>query len=214
MDFSGDPLVDVIDHPLIRHKLALLRDRATDPAHFRILMRDVGRLLAADVARHLPQISASVETPLERLDIRVLDERRIVLVAILRAGIGLLDGLLDLLPEARVGHIGMLRDPESLHAREYYLNLPDELEHRDVVLIDPMLATGHTATAALTRIREHRPRSLCFVSLLAAPEGIAELRAEHPKVRILTTSIDRQLDAKGYIRPGLGDAGDRLFGTG
>lgn len=207
------PGLSVVDHPLVQHKLSLMRDRATPTAEFRRLLREISLLLAYEATRDLPLEPAEVDTPLERGSFPRLSGKKLCLVSILRAGNGILDGMLDLLPSARVGHIGIYREPRTLQAVEYYLKLPDDLAERDVILIDPMLATGNSAVAAISRLVELRARSIKFVCLVAAPEGIGRVLDIFPAVTILAAALDRCLDAHGYILPGLGDAGDRLFGT-
>ena len=208
---SGD--VTLIDHPLILHKLSFLRDRTTPPALFRQLLREVSLLMAYEVLRDLPLVTRRIETPLDTMDAPVLAGKKLVLVSILRAGNGLLDGMLDLVPAARVGHIGLYRDPETLEAVEYYLKLPVDVAERPVILVDPMLATGNSVSAAVSRLKQHGCRDIRFVCLLAAPEGIAALDAAHPGLRVFTAAIDSHLNDHGYIMPGLGDAGDRMYGT-
>ena len=207
------PRVTLIDHPLVQHKLTLLRQTSTGTAKFRQVAREISLLMAYEVTRDLPLEQIQIHTPLEPMESPSLSGKKICFVPILRAGTGILDGMLDLVPSARVGHIGLYRDPETLVPIEYYLKLPEDLPERLVVLVDPMLATGHSATAALTRLRQAGAAQLRFVCLLAAPEGLDVLAAEHPEVPIYTAAIDRELDDHGYIRPGLGDAGDRLYGT-
>lgn len=205
--------VTVLDHPLVQHKLTLLRQKDTATADFRQITRELSLLLAYEVTRDLPLETIDIETPLESMRAPSLSGKKLCFVPILRAGTGILDGMLDLVPSARVGHIGLYRDPQTLVPVEYYLKLPEDLSERLVILVDPMLATGHSASSALSRLREAGAVQLRFVCLLAAPEGLAVLRAEHPDVPVFTASIDRALDDHGYIRPGLGDAGDRLYGT-
>ncbi|MBC7799072.1 MAG: uracil phosphoribosyltransferase [Gemmatimonadaceae bacterium] len=205
--------VTVVTHPLVQHKLTLLRQKHTPTADFRQIAREISLLMAYEVTRDLPLENVAIETPLEVMEAPHLTGKKLCFVPILRAGNGILDGMLDLIPSARVGHIGLYRDPATLIPVEYYLKLPDDLPERLVVLVDPMLATGHSAAAALTRLRQAGATQLRFVCLLAAPEGLAVLAQEHPDVPVFTAAIDRQLDAHGYIRPGLGDAGDRLYGT-
>ncbi len=207
------PNVTLITHPLVQHKLTLLRRKGTPTADFRQIAREISLLMAYEVTRDLPLESVPIETPLEAMDAPRLSGKKICFVPILRAGTGILDGMLDLVPSARVGHIGLYRDPATLVPVEYYLKLPDDLPERMVVLVDPMLATGHSAAAALARLRQAGATQLRFVCLLAAPEGLDVLGREHPDVPVFTAAIDRQLDEHGYIRPGLGDAGDRLYGT-
>lgn len=206
-------IVTVVDHPLVRHKLSLMRRRDTSTSKFRDLMREVSLLLGYEATRDLALEEAEIETPLETARVPVLAGKKLCLVSILRAGNGILDGMLDLVPAARVGHIGIYREPRTLQAVEYYLKLPDDLPERDVILLDPMLATGNSAVAAISRLVELRARSIKFVCLVAAPEGIENLHRIFPNVAILTAALDRGLNDHGYILPGLGDAGDRLFGT-
>jgi uracil phosphoribosyltransferase len=203
----------VVNHPLIAHKLSLMRDKATPSAQFRLLLREVSLLLGYELLRDLPTELRDIETPVGPARVPVLKGKKLTLVPILRAGNGLLDGLLELVPSARVGHIGLYRNPETLEAVEYYCKLPDDIAERLAVVVDPMLATGHSATAAITRIKERGGRDIRFVSLLAAPEGIAELARVHPEVQVFTAAVDTRLNDHGYIVPGLGDAGDRMFGT-
>ncbi len=205
--------VTVVDHPLVQHKLSLMRRHDTSTSKFRGLMREISLLLGYEATRDLPLEEIDIETPLERARVPVLTGKKLCLVSILRAGNGILDGLLDLVPSARVGHIGLYRDPRTLEAIEYYLKLPEDLPERDVILVDPMLATGNSAVAAISRLIELRARSIKLVCLVAAPEGIATVHRVFPDVPIVTAAIDRCLNDHGYILPGLGDAGDRLFGT-
>ena len=205
--------ITLVDHPLVRHKLSLMRRRDTSTSKFRGLMREISLLLAYEATRDLALDEIDIETPLERTRAPVLAGKKLCLVSILRAGNGILDGMLDLIPSARVGHIGIYREPRTLQAIEYYLKLPDDLAERDAIVVDPMLATGNSAIAAISRLVELRARSIRFVCLVAAPEGIERLQEVFPEVPIVTAAIDRCLDAHGYILPGLGDAGDRLFGT-
>ncbi len=205
--------VTSIDHPLIAHKLSLMRDKATPCAMFRQLLREISLLMAYEVLRDLPLATRRIETPLAAMDAPFLAGRKLVLVSILRAGNGLLDGMLDLVPSARVGHIGLYRNPRTLKAVEYYLKLPEDVAERPVILVDPMLATGNSVSAAVARLKEHGCGDIRFVCLLAAPEGIAALGKAHPDIRIFTAAIDSHLNDHGYIVPGLGDAGDRMYGT-
>jgi uracil phosphoribosyltransferase len=207
------PVVTVVDHPLVRHKLSLMRARDTSTSKFRQLMREISLLLGYEATRDLALEETDIETPLETTRAPVLAGKKLCLVSILRAGNGILDGMLDLVPAARVGHIGIYREPRTLQAIEYYLKLPDDLPERDVILLDPMLATANSAVAAISRLVEARARSIKFVCLVASPEGIEKLHAIFPAVAIVTASVDRCLNDHGYILPGLGDAGDRLFGT-
>jgi uracil phosphoribosyltransferase len=206
-------IVTVVDHPLVQHKLSLMRRRDTSTSKFRDLMREVSLLLGYEATRDLGLEETKIETPLETARVPVLAGKKLCLVSILRAGNGILDGMLGLVPAARVGHIGIYREPSTLQAVEYYLKLPDDLPERDVILLDPMLATGNSAVAAISRLVELRARSIKFVCLVAAPEGIEKLHRVFPEVPILTAAVDRGLNDHGYILPGLGDAGDRLFGT-
>ncbi len=205
--------VTVIDHPLVQHKLTLLRDRDTSTAQFRLLAREISLLLAYEVTRDLPLASVAIDTPLEPILSPRLAGKKLCFVSILRAGNGILDGMLDLVPSARVGHIGLYRDPATLRAVQYYLKLPDDVHERLCIVVDPMLATGHSASAAVARLRQAGVPRIRFVCLIAAPEGLRSFAADHPDVPVFTAAIDRGLDEHGYIRPGLGDAGDRLFGT-
>jgi uracil phosphoribosyltransferase len=202
-----------IRHPLVQHKLGLMRKRETSTSVFRSLLAEISMLLAYEVTRDLPTHEVAAETPVAPTTIRLLDGKKIVLVSILRAGNGLLDGMLRILPSARVGHVGLYRDPATLQAIEYYFKLPHEMAERDVVLLDPMLATGNSAVAAVSRVRATRPRSIRFVCLLTCPEGLAAFHRAHPDVPVYTAAIDSHLNEHGYIVPGLGDAGDRLYGT-
>jgi uracil phosphoribosyltransferase len=205
--------ITVVDHPLVRHKLSLMRVRDTSTSKFRLLMREISLLLGYEATRDLALEEMDIETPLEAARVPVLAGKKLCLVSILRAGNGILDGLLDLMPSVRVGHIGLYREPRTLQAIEYYLKLPDDLPERDVILVDPMLATGNSAVAAISRLVELGARRIKFVCLVAAPEGIANVHRVFPEVAILTAAVDRGLNDHGYIVPGLGDAGDRLFGT-
>jgi uracil phosphoribosyltransferase len=212
-DPSRSSMLTVVDHPLVQHKLALMRAADTSTSKFRQLMREVSLLLGYEAMRDLAVEDREVETPLERTLVPVLAGKKLCLVSILRAGNGILDGMLDLVPSARVGHIGIYREPRTLQAIEYYLKLPDDLAERDVILLDPMLATGNSAIAAVSRLVELRARSIKLVCLVAAPEGVEKLQQVFPEVPIVTAALDRCLNDHGYILPGLGDAGDRLFGT-
>jgi uracil phosphoribosyltransferase len=205
--------VTVVDHPLVLHKLTLLRDKHTPSAVFRQLVKEISLLLAYEVLRDLPMTTRHIETPMSEMEAPILRGKKLVIVSILRAGNGLLDGMLDLVPSARVGHVGLYRDPETLTAVEYYLKLPDDIADRHVIVVDPMLATGNSVTAALNRIKEHGATQIRFVCILAAPEGIKALTQNHPDVQIFTAAVDSHLNDHGYIVPGLGDAGDRMFGT-
>ena len=205
--------VTVVDHPLIQHKLTLMREKETSSAVFRQLLREISTLLTYEVLRDLPITTKRINTPLEPMDAPVLAGKKLAFVSILRAGNGLLDGMLDLVPSARVGYIGMYRDHDTLEPVEYYLKVPSELSERLVIAVDPMLATSNSASAAITRLKEAGAKNIKFVCLLAAPEGIEALSTAHPDVAIFTAAVDSHLNEKGYILPGLGDAGDRMFGT-
>ena len=205
--------VHVLDHPLIQHKLTLMRRRETSTTNFRRLLNEIGALMAYEVTRDAPMNEVEIKTPLETMRSRLIDGKKLVFVPILRAGTGLLDGFLNVVPGARVGHIGLYRDPKTLVAVEYYFKLPGGMHERDAIVLDPMLATGHSAVAAVERLKETQPRSIRIVCLVACPEGIATFQEAHPDVPVYTAAIDRQLDSHGYILPGLGDAGDRIFGT-
>ena len=205
--------LNVIDHPLVQHKLSLMRKKSTSTQNFRTLIREVGTLLAYEVTKDLPLIYQEIETPLMKMDAPFLEGKKLCLVSILRAGNGLLDGFMDLVPSARVGHIGLYRDPETLVAVEYYMKLPDLINQRLVLALDPMLATGHSSAAAVTRLKENGAENIRFVSLLSAPEGIEYFYKAHPDVPIYTAAVDEKLNEHAYILPGLGDAGDRIFGT-
>lgn len=205
--------VVVVDHPLVQHKLTQMRMKNRSTSGFRRLVKEVSMLLAYEITRDLPVTFETIETPLQEMQAPVIEGKKVVLVAILRAGVGLLDGMLEILPSARVGHVGLYRDHETLEAIEYYVKLPEGLEDREILILDPMLATGNTAIAATQRVLECGPRSAKFVCLLAAPEGIEAFHAVHPDIPIYTAAIDERLNEKGYILPGLGDAGDRIFGT-
>jgi uracil phosphoribosyltransferase len=205
--------VHVIDHPLVQHKLSLMRMKSTSTSAFRNLLTEVSVLLAYEVTRDMPTHQVTVETPLARTSVPMLDGKKIVLISILRAGTGILDGILRLIPSARVGHVGLYRDPKTLTAVEYYFKVPREMSDRDAIVVDPMLATGNSAVAAVERLRETRPRSIKFVCLLTCPEGLKNFHSHHPDVPVYTAAIDSHLDEHGYIIPGLGDAGDRLYGT-
>lgn len=205
--------VHVIDHPLITHKMTHMRKRQTSTGQFRALMQEVSMLLAYEVTRDFPLSPMPIETPLEKMTAQVLDGKKIVFVSILRAGNGILDGMLQILPSARVGHVGIYRDPKTLVAVEYYFKMPPHMESRDAIVVDPMLATGHSAIAAVERILETKPRSTKFVCLVASRAGIEAFHDHHPEVPIYAAAVDDRIDDQGYILPGLGDAGDRLYGT-
>jgi len=208
-----DAEVIEIRHPLVQHKLTMMRETSTGTLEFRRLMREIGMLLAYEVTRDLELTNQRIETPLGPMDAPVLEGKKLCLAPILRAGLGLSEGMLDLIPAARVAHIGLYRDPKTLAAVEYYMKAPDLIDERMVIVVDPMLATGNSAVAAVDRIKEQGAERVRFVALLAAPEGIGRLHHAHPDVPIYVAAIDERLNDKGYILPGLGDAGDRMFGT-
>ncbi len=210
---TSTPEVHHIQHPLIQHKLTLMRNRDASTSSFRRLLNELSALMAYEITRDMPMQEIEVETPLEKTTGKVIDGKKLALISILRAGNGLLDGMLSVVPGARVGHVGLYRDPKTLQAVEYYFKMPAHMEERDAIVVDPMLATGNSAVMALDRIKVLKPRSIKFVCLLTCPEGIATLHKAHPDVPIYTAAIDRGLNEKGYIVPGLGDAGDRIFGT-
>ena len=210
------PTVDkliVVDHPLIAHKLSFMRDKDTPSAMFRQLLREISLLLGYEVLRDLELEMRAIETPVGPMNAPFLKGKKLVFVPILRAGMGLLDGFLELVPSARVGHIGIYRDPETLTAVEYYMKMPDDVADRLVVIVDPMLATGNSMSAAISRLKEYGARDIKAVTLLAAPEGIRAVHEAHPEIRIYTAAVDSHLNEHGYIVPGLGDAGDRMYGT-
>ncbi len=202
-----------VTHPLIQHKLTLMRQKDLSTASFRRLLSEIGLLMAYEITRDMPTQAVEVETPLETTTGVAIDGKKTVFVVVMRAGAGFLDSMLEVVPGARVGHIGLYRDPKTLGAVEYYFKMPQGMSERDAIVLDPMLATGNSAVAAVERLKETRPRSIRVVCLLAAPEGLARFHAAHPDVPVYTAAVDRALDGHGYIRPGLGDAGDRLFGT-
>lgn len=205
--------VHVIGHPLVQHKLTLMRSKDTSTSTFRNLLREISMLLAYEVCRDMPTTLYEIETPVATTMAPKLDGKKIVLISVLRAGNGILDGMLQILPSARVGHIGLYRDHQTLEAVEYFYKVPDAMGDRDCIVMDPMLATGNSAAAAITRLKASGPRSIKFVCLLTCPEGLKALHSQHPDVPVYTASIDERLNEKSYIVPGLGDAGDRLFGT-
>ncbi|KNA89609.1 uracil phosphoribosyltransferase [Gordonia sp. w5E2] len=205
--------VHVIDHPLVEHKLTLMRQKETSTNDFRRLLDEISTLMAYDVLADIPMHEIKVETPMEVTTGRVIDGKKLVFASILRAGTSIADGMLSVVPGARIGHIGLYRDPKTHIAVEYYFKMPKELAERDVVIVDPLLATGHSAVAAVDRLKEYQPRSIRFVCLLTCPEGLAALHDAHPDVPVYTAAVDRELNDDGYILPGLGDAGDRIFGT-
>ncbi len=203
----------VVTHPLVQHKLTLMRRKDASTNTFRRLLRELAALMAYEVTADMPLSEIQIETPLETMMSPVMDGKKLVLVSILRAGAGLLDGMLDVVPGARVGHVGLYRNPKTLTAVEYYFKMPQEMQERHVIVVDPMLATGNSAVAAVDRIKELSPKSIKFVCLVGCPEGVATMQKSHPDVPIYAASIDRELNSHGYILPGLGDAGDRIFGT-
>lgn len=206
--------VHVIDHPLVQHKLTLMRCKDVSTSSFRRMLGELSTLMAYELTRDMPLQDIRIETPLEAMTGKVIDGKKLVLVSILRAGNGFLDGMLDVVPGARVGHIGLYRDPGTLQPVEYYFKMPSDMAERDVIVVDPMLATGNSAVAAIEQIKDKcSPKTIKFMCLLAAPQGIATLQQAHPDVPIYTAAIDRELNSHGYILPGLGDAGDRIFGT-
>ena len=205
--------VHLVNHPLVQHKLTLMRRKEASTNSFRRLLNEISMLMAYEVTRDMPMQDIVIDTPLETMNAKVIDGKKVVLVSILRAGTGILDGMLSVIPGARVGHIGLYRDPKTLTAVEYYFKMPGEMEERDAIVVDPMLATGNSAVAAVERLKELNPKTIKFVCLLTCPEGIRTLQAAHPDVPIYTAAIDRELNSHGYILPGLGDAGDRIFGT-
>lgn len=205
--------VHVVTHPLVQHKLTLMRDRTQSTKDFRQLLNEIGMLLCYEITRDLPLEMIEIETPVAKTRSPVISGKKLIFAPILRAGAGFLDGMLDLVPSARVAHIGLYRDPNTLEAVEYYFKVPQDLAERLVILMDPMLATGNSASAAIAGLKKRGAKEIRFVCLLAAPEGIIKLRAEHPDIAIWTAAVDERLNDHGYIVPGLGDAGDRVFGT-
>ncbi len=205
--------VHVINHPLVQHKLSLMRNKEASTNSFRRLLNELSMLMAYEVTRDMPMHHVTIETPLETMSAPMIDGKKLVFVSILRAGNGILDGMLSVVPGARVGHIGLYRDPKTLKAVEYYFKMPQEMTSRDIIVVDPMLATGNSAIAAVERLKQLQPRSIKFVCLLTCPEGVKAMNDAHPDVPVYTAAIDRQLNDHGYILPGLGDAGDRMFGT-
>ena len=205
--------VHLIDHPLVQHKLTLMRRKEASTHTFRTLLNELSSLMAYEVTRDMPLQDVQIDTPLETMTGQLIDGKKLVFVSILRAGNGILEGMLNVVPGARVGHVGLYRDPATLQAVEYYFKMPGEMDERDVIVVDPMLATGNSAIAAIDRLKKLQPKSIKFVCLLTCPEGISALQKAHPDVPIYTAAIDRELNDHGYILPGLGDAGDRIFGT-
>ena len=207
------PQTHLITHPLVQHKLTLMRKKEASTNSFRTLLNEISMLMAYEVTRDTAMQDVEIQTPLETMTAKVIDGKKLVLASILRAGTGILDGMLSVVPGARVGHIGLYRDPDTLQPVEYYFKMPKDMQERDVVVVDPMLATGNSAVAAVSRLKQLNPKSIKFVCLLTCPEGISTFHKAHPDVAIYTAAIDRQLNEHGYILPGLGDAGDRIFGT-
>lgn len=207
------PHLTHVTHPLVQHKLTLMRDKDTSTAVFRQLLREISQLLAYEITRELPMTTKTIQTPLEPMDAPTLQGRKLALISILRAGNGLLDGMLELIPSARVGFVGLYRDEETLQPVQYYFKVPDALSERLVITVDPMLATGNSSIAAIDLLKQAGATDIRFLCLLASPEGIAAMKAAHPDVPIVTAAVDSHLNDNGYIVPGLGDAGDRMFGT-
>ena len=205
--------LQVVTHPLVQHKLTIMREKSTSTAVFRQLLREISQLLAYEITRDLPVTTTTIETPLTEMEAPTLAGRKLALVSILRAGNGLLDGMLDLIPSARVGFIGLYRDEETLKPVEYYFKVPAELDKRVVIAVDPMLATGNSSAAAIDKLKEAGATDIRFLCLLASPEGVARMKDAHPDVPVITAALDERLNELGYIVPGLGDAGDRMFGT-
>jgi uracil phosphoribosyltransferase len=203
----------ITDHPLIQHKLTLIRDKSTGPKEFRELLDEVSTLMAYEVTRDLPLREIEIETPIARAKSYVIDGKKLGIVPILRAGLGMVDGMLKLMPAARVGHVGLYRDPDSLQPVNYYCKLPYDVDERDIIIVDPMLATGGSASAAISILKERGCKHIKLMCIIASPEGIARIQADHPDVDIYTAARDEKLNDQGYIVPGLGDAGDRLYGT-
>lgn len=203
----------IVDHPLVQHKLTLMREITTPTAVFRQLLREISHLLAYEVTRDLSLTSRSIDTPLTKMDAPVLKGKKLALISILRAGNGLLDGVMDLIPSARVGFVGLYRDEETLRPVQYYYKVPGGIEDRRVIVVDPMLATGNSSAAAIDLLKTSGAKDIRFMCLLAAPEGVARMKEAHPDVPIVTAALDSHLNDKGYIVPGLGDAGDRMYGT-
>ena len=203
----------VVSHPLVQHKLTLMREKDTSTSSFRQLLREISLLLAYEVTRELPMTTKKIQTPICEMDAPAIDGKKLALISILRAGNGLLDGILELIPAARVGFVGLYRDHETLQPVQYYYKVPDHLDERICIVVDPMLATGNSSAAAVKLLKDSGARNIRFLCLLAAPEGIRHMNEEHPDVQIVTASVDSHLNENGYIVPGLGDAGDRMFGT-
>lgn len=203
----------VVNHPLVQHKLTIMRDKSTSTAAFRQLLREISQLLAYEVTRGLPMTTKRIDTPMQPMDAPTLDGKKLALISILRAGNGLMDGVLELIPSARVGFVGLYRDEETLQPVEYYFKVPEAMDDRLVIAVDPMLATGNSSVAAIDMLKKAGATNIRFLCLLAAPEGVARMKEAHPDVPIVTAAVDEKLNEQGYIIPGLGDAGDRMFGT-
>jgi uracil phosphoribosyltransferase len=203
----------IVDHPLVQHKLSLMREKETSTKSFRQLLREISHLLAYEVTRNLPLTTRKIETPMCEMDAPVIDGKKLALISILRAGNGLLDGILELIPAARVGFVGLYRDEETLKPVQYYFKVPTQLDERVTIVVDPMLATGNSSAAAIDLVKDAGAKNIIFLCLLAAPEGVARMKEAHPDVPIVTAALDERLNENGYIVPGLGDAGDRMFGT-
>jgi uracil phosphoribosyltransferase len=212
-DLTQFPNLRLVGHPLVQHKLTLMRKKETSTNGFRRLLGELSTLMAYEVTRDMPTQPVEIETPLETMTGTMMDGKKLVLVSILRAGNGILDGVLSVVPGARVGHIGLYRDPKTLQAVEYYFKMPQDMQERDVIVVDPMLATGNSAVAAIEKVKATNPKSIRFLCLLTCPEGLRTMQQAHPDVPVFTAAVDRQLNDHGYILPGLGDAGDRIFGT-
>ena len=212
-DFAQFPNLRLIGHPMVQHKLTLMRKKETSTNGFRRLLGELSTLMAYEVTRDMPTQDVQIDTPLETMTGTMIDGKKLVLVSILRAGTGILDGMLSVVPGARVGHIGLYRDPKTLQPVEYYFKMPQDMQERDVIVVDPMLATGNSAVAAIEKVKAMKPKSVKFLCLLTCPEGLRTMQQAHPDVPVFTAAVDRQLNDHGYILPGLGDAGDRIFGT-
>ncbi len=212
-DLTQFPNLRLIDHPMVQHKLTLMRKKETSTNGFRRLLGELSTLMAYEVTRDIPTQEVQIDTPLETMTGTMIDGKKLVLVSILRAGTGILDGMLSVVPGARVGHIGLYRDPKTLQPVEYYFKMPQDMQERDVIVVDPMLATGNSAVAAIDKVKAMKPKSVKFLCLLTCPEGLRTMLQAHPDVPVFTAAVDRQLNDHGYIVPGLGDAGDRMFGT-
>ncbi len=212
-DLTQFPNLRLIDHPMVQHKLTLMRKKETSTNGFRRLLGELSTLMAYEVTRDIPTQEVQIDTPLETMTGTMIDGKKLVLVSILRAGTGILDGMLSVVPGARVGHIGLYRNPKTLQPVEYYFKMPQDMQERDVIVVDPMLATGNSAVAAIDKVKAMKPKSVKFLCLLTCPEGLRTMQQAHPDVPVFTAAVDRQLNDHGYILPGLGDAGDRIFGT-